>query len=170
MSEFNPIAVMEQCGRTTAKHPEFLDHFCYSFGQALLNNSQISERIDFLTDHSISEPTVQNGNVAGVRWLYDTGGDFRHLAVVLLCDEQDDNFYSVRPFTPSLIESSQQLRVEATIELEYSTKNFWNFYYHKKIRIEQPCKPFLDLHNTRALVNLLVWTSNVSGFLEKEKP
>lgn len=169
------IDTMKQCGAQASKNPEFLDHFCYSFGENILSDKKIAQRMDFLQDNrtnSLIKDVVTMGYFDDVSYLRDESGNFRYLSIVLLNNSEDGSVYSIREYRRHPVEVCGFTIKDHGQDYHHvpnngSTSTFWNF--DKNHAICKPSDAFLDLPSTRAAVNMIVWTSNVLGFQGNKK-
>lgn len=179
----NDIETMEFLGRQASRNATFLDHMCYSFGEDYFSGLKVAQRMEFLQHehHDITKDTLElmSGYVAisygECTAIQDLSDSYRGLDIALIIGAEDGQVFSIRQYDSDYQEPEEMIGTTVTSSgHEYAkvvedSENHWNFTINStgNIDIFKPSNAFLNLHETRAVANLIVWTSNVLGFGKK---
>ncbi len=183
----DPIGLAHFCGQAMGASV-YIYSFFDGFGSAITSKARACERIDFLyasdlkpvRDPQIFNQCVEVGQRSGVPWITDKVGDHRFLGVMFLRGTEDGEVYSIRRFFG---EDSFGHVVGERVEHSYvspftgsdekvvyehagsSDHRFWNFRTSVVgVEIEPRSEGFRDLMETKIIMSLLVWTTNMLGF------
>lgn len=169
---------MHQLGKSASQHAIFLDDFCYGFGSNLFSRQRIAPRIKFLCQGGFSiddetwkivtksvSYTVHDDTMS----LDDISGDYRNLNVLIIPQSEAGNVISIREYDGEIEEIMGKTVTVTGRNYFYVCANpelCWNFTAgsDEKIEVFTPAYAFLNLHRTRAVANMIVWTSNMLGF------
>lgn len=163
-------------GAVVAEHATLLNDFCLHFGKSLFSIKQIPDRIDFLYDTVQAQKDIMSSVLVELHeeiiCLTDQQGDFKHLSIAIMNETEEGAVYSIREFAinPSTIIGSTELTEDGSTY--YNALNdpspHWNFTNENgKVKIFAPSDAFLNPYKTRTVTNMIVWASNILGFVQK---